>query len=83
MRNKSLIFLILSFVMGMISVLCGDILSQFSVRVHTRIYNFGNTNYSFLNSIPVEKLHLDFFNIFFAMLFAIFLAISVFPSEKE
>lgn len=83
MKNKSLIFLILSFVMGGISVLCGDILNHFSGCVNTRLYHCGNTNYYLLKSIPVEKLYLDFFNIFFAILFAIFLAISVFMSIKE
>ena len=80
--NKSLVFLILSFVMGFLSVLCGNILNHLSTCVNTRIYYCGNATYSFLKNISVEKLHLDFLNIFFAILFAIFLTISIFLSTK-
>ena len=83
MKNKSLIFLILSFVMGSISVFWGSVLNNLYVAVNTRIYHYSNTtNYSYyLKNITVE--HLTFLNIFFAVLFAVFLTLSIVTSIKE
>ena len=83
MKNKSLIFLILSFVMGSISLFWGSVLNNLNVAVHTRIYHYSNTtNFSsYLKNITAE--HLIFLNIFFAVLFAVFLTLSIVTSIKE
>lgn len=82
MKNKSLIFLILSFVMGSISLFWGSVLNNLNVAVNTRIYHYSNTtNYSYLKNITAE--HLIFLNIFFAVLFAVFLTLSIVTSIKE
>ena len=83
MKNKSLIFLILSFVMGSISLFWGSVLNNLNVAVNTRIYHYSNTtNYSsYLKKITAE--HLIFLNIFFAVLFAVFLTLSIVTSIKE
>ena len=83
MKNKSLIFLILSFVMGSISLFWGSVLNNLNVAVNTRIYHYSNTtNYSsYLKNMTAE--HFRFLNIFFALLFAVFLTLSIVTSIKE
>ena len=83
MKNKPLIFLILSFVMGSISIFWGSVINNLHVAVSTRIYHYSNTtNYSSnLKNITAE--HLAFLNIFFAVLFAVFLTLSIFTSIKK
>ena len=82
MKNKSLIFLILSSVMYFTSIFWGDVLNQLYVGANTRLYYYSNNvDFSFLKNISAGTL--TFLNIFFAILFAIFLAISVFMSIKE
>ena len=77
MKNKSLIFLILSFIMGGLSIFWGTILNNIYIGVNTKLYYYSNVNYLFLKDIHIEKLHLEFLNIFFAVLFAVFLIISL------
>lgn len=82
MKNNSLIFLILSFIMYSISCFWGDVLNNLHIGANTRFYHYSDTiDYSFLKNIPVE--HLKFLNIFFAILFAVFLTLSIFMSIKE
>ena len=83
MKNKSLIFLVLSFIMGLLSVFWGTILNNLYIGVNTKLYHYSNVNYGFLKDMHVEQLHLEFLNIFFAILFAIFLTLSIFTSIKE
>lgn len=80
--NKSLLFLILSFIMGGFSIFGGTILNNLYVGANIKFYYYSNNaNYSFPKNIPVE--HLTFLNIFFAVLFALLGVISIFVSIKK
>ena len=82
MKNKSLIFLILSCVSYFISIFWGNVLNNLYVGANTRFYHYSNTiDYSFLKNISVG--HLTFLNIFFAVLFVLFLTISIFMLIKK
>ena len=80
---KSLIFLMLSFVMYLLSIFWGNVLNNLFVGVETKYYHYRNVSYPFLQNIQIEQMHLQFLNIFFAVLFAVFLIISIFMSIKE
>ena len=82
-KNKSLIFLILSIVMSSLSVFWGHILNNLYIGVNTKYYHYRSVDYPFLQNIPIEQIHLEFLNIFFAVLFAVFLTLSIFTSTKE
>ena len=82
MKNKSLIFLILSCVMYFISIFWGNVINNLHVGRETKFYHYSNIiDYSFLKNVSVEQL--TFLNIFFAILFAVFLALSIVTSIKE
>ena len=82
MKNKSLIFLILSCVMYFVSIFWGNVINNLHVGAETKFYHYSNIiDYSFLKNISVE--HLTFLNIFFAILFAVFLTLSIVTSIKE
>ena len=83
MKNKSLIFLMLSVVMYSLSIFCGNVLNNLFVGVETKLYHCRDVSYPFLQNIPIKQIHLEFLNIFFAVLFAVFLIISIFLSTKE
>ena len=72
---RTLLFLLLSFVAGLFSYFFGVVFNNRTFSVATKLYHCGSANYSFLNNIP--EAHLAFFNIFFAILFAIFLTLCI------
>ena len=68
--------------MYFVSHFWGSALNNLYVGAKTRYYYYSNViDYSFLKNIPVE--YLKFLNIFFAVLFALFLTISIFMSIKK
>ncbi len=82
MKNKALIFLILSCVMCFVSIFWGNVLNNLHVGAETKFYHYSNIiDYSFLKKISAD--HLTFLNIFFAVLFAVFLTLSIFTTIKE
>lgn len=69
--------------MYFLSTFWGRVLNNLFLGFETKIYHYKNTNYPILENIPIEQIHLEFLNIFFAILFAIFLALSIYFNEKE
>ena len=68
--------------MYFISIFWGNVINNLHVGVETKFYHYSNIiDYSFLKNISVE--HLTFLNIFFALLFAVFLTLSIVTSIKE
>ena len=68
--------------MFLFSVFCGDILNHFSGCLNVGRYYCSDVNSYFFQNIHIKESHLVFFNIFFAVLFAIFLTISIFALKK-
>ena len=68
--------------MYFISIFWGNVLNNLHLGEETKFYHYSNhIDYSFLKNVSVE--HLTFLNIFFAILFAVFLTLSIVTSIKE